>query len=167
VPEIHAIGATRALHGPVVNCERYCVTLVEGNDLRPRLHARALFREDEFAASEIALWFGEQNRHLNGKHMFTVQILMEAVVVAGAVLEEQRRRSQLARSVASPQEVRVLLWVANLNPHRFVPSIRYWSKPRIQRGTKAANERRERVVEVLVFASTKTVSPHDHPAAED
>lgn len=31
---------TRALHGPVVNCERHCVTLVEGNDLRLRLHAR-------------------------------------------------------------------------------------------------------------------------------
>jgi hypothetical protein len=72
VPEIYAISATHALHGPVVNCERHCVTLVEGNDLRPRLHARALFREDEFAASEIALWFGEQNRYLNGKHMFPV-----------------------------------------------------------------------------------------------
>jgi hypothetical protein len=48
---------TRALHGPVVNCERHCVTLVEGNDLRPRLHARALFRKDEFAAGEIALRF--------------------------------------------------------------------------------------------------------------
>jgi hypothetical protein len=41
----------------VVNCERHCVTLVEGNDLRPRLHARALFRKDELAAGEIALRF--------------------------------------------------------------------------------------------------------------
>ena len=72
MPEIYAISATYALHGPVVNCERHCVALAEGNDLRPRLHPRALFREDEFAASEIALWFGEQNRYLNGKHMFPV-----------------------------------------------------------------------------------------------
>lgn len=53
----------------MVNCERHCVAWVEGNELRPRLHARALFREDEFTASEIALWFGEQNRYLNGKHI--------------------------------------------------------------------------------------------------
>jgi len=127
VPEIYAIGAARALYGPVMNCEGYCITLAEGNDLRPRLHARALFREYEFTADEIALRLGEQNRYLNGKHMLPIEVLMEAVVVAGAILEEQRSWPQLARIVASLQEVHVLLWIADLNPHRFIPSVRYWS----------------------------------------
>ena len=121
--QIDAIGATRALHGPLVNCEGHCIALAEWNDLRSRLHARALLREYEFAASKVPLRLGEEDRHLNGKNMLPVEILMEAVVVTGAVLEEQRSRPQLARIVTSPHEVRMLLWIADLNPHCFIPSV--------------------------------------------
>jgi hypothetical protein len=49
VPEVDAVGASRALYGPVVNREGHGVTLAELNDLRSRLHTGTLLREHEFA----------------------------------------------------------------------------------------------------------------------
>ena len=39
----------------------------------------------------------QQHDQLNGKGLFAIKILMQAVVVAGAVFQEQRRRARLAR----------------------------------------------------------------------
>jgi hypothetical protein len=73
----------------MIHRERHRVTLAKRNHLWPRLHARPLFGEHEFAPCEISLWFREQDRYLYWKDVLSVEILMQAIVVAFGVLEEQ------------------------------------------------------------------------------
>jgi hypothetical protein len=57
VPEIDAVHAARALHWAVMDGENNRVTLPKWYDFWPRLHARALFCQHEFAASKITFRF--------------------------------------------------------------------------------------------------------------
>src|SRR5260221_14184264 len=95
VLHLDAIAAARSLHRPVVQGEDHATTLLQWNDARSGLHARPLFGEHEFAACKIPLRFREQERRLQRKHVLSVKILMQAVVVAFAILQEQRRRPDL------------------------------------------------------------------------
>ena len=61
------------------------LTLVERGHLGPRLHARPLFGEDEFAPREIDAGLCEQERDLEREDVFAVEVLMQAVVIVGAV----------------------------------------------------------------------------------
>src|SRR5438876_10623301 len=96
--------------------EHHRIALAELHDLGARLHARALLAQHEFAAGEIAPGLREQDRQLQWKHMLAVEILMQAVIVTGAVLQQKRRRLALACGVATLDERRVLLRKAR--PHR-------------------------------------------------
>ena len=80
------------------------LALPQRHDLGARLHARALLGQHELAAREIALRLGQQERDLQRKHMLAVEILMQAVVVALAVLQQQRRRPGLAGAMAALEE---------------------------------------------------------------
>jgi Arc/MetJ family transcription regulator len=51
---IDAIAAARALHRAMMHRENDAIAAAERHDLGARLHAWALLREQEFAASEIA-----------------------------------------------------------------------------------------------------------------
>jgi hypothetical protein len=86
VTKVDTIGSPRALYGPVVNREGHGVTLVKRNDLRSRLHTGPLLREHEFSSGEISLRLGKQDRYLNRKDMLSIEVLVEAVVVAGTLL---------------------------------------------------------------------------------
>ncbi len=59
------------------------------------MHSRPLLRHREFAAFKIAARLRKQYRHLQRKYLFSVQILMQAVVVAASILEQQRGRLRL------------------------------------------------------------------------
>ena len=71
-----------------MNGEGDAIALSQGDNLRPRLHAWALLGQHEIAACEILLRLREQNCHLNGEHMLSVEILMQAVVVPFFILQE-------------------------------------------------------------------------------
>ena len=86
VPEVHTIGTASSLHRPMMHGEGHSIALLEGNDFGPRLHAWTLFGEDELASRKVLLRLGEQDRDLNWKHMLTVKILMETVIVPSTIL---------------------------------------------------------------------------------
>ena len=88
------------------------VTALERHHLGAALHARALLGEHEFAAGEILARFGQQDRHLQRKGERAVEVLMQAVEVARAVLQEKRCRPRLALVVAALQESGVLSRIA-------------------------------------------------------
>ena len=165
--KVDAVGSSRALYGPVVNREGHGIALVKRNDLGSRLHTRPLLREHEFAPGEISLWLGKQDGDLNRKDVLSVEVLVEAVVVAGAVLQEQRGGSQLPCVVAPLDEIGVPLWISHLDSHCLVPAIRDWSELRIERRAETMNDRQERIAEVFVFAPSEAVPSHDNAAAED
>src|SRR5439155_22135186 len=79
---IDPIGAARALHWTGVNRESHSITLLERHDFRARLHSRALLGERKFAALEVLTRGGEQNGHLNWENMLSIEILLQAVVIA-------------------------------------------------------------------------------------
>ena len=79
MPEIDAIDAPRSLNRTMMDCEGHRVALTKRNHLGARLHTRPLLGEHEFAPGKISLRLREQDRHLYGKDVFTVEILMQAV----------------------------------------------------------------------------------------
>ena len=124
VAQVDAIDASGSLHRPAVYREDHRVALCQRHHFRTRLHAWTLFRQHEFPTSEIAARRRQQDRDLQRKHVLAVQILMETVVVVGAVLQDQRRRSRLSRRVAAIEECRMVFGITNVDPERLVPAIR-------------------------------------------
>ena len=104
VAQVDAIKSAGALHRPVMHRKHHRVALTQRHHLGTRLHARPLLGQHELAAGEIAARLRQQDRDLQRKHMLAVEVLMQAVVVAGAVLQQQRRRPGLAGGVAALQE---------------------------------------------------------------
>ena len=72
----------------------------ERHDLALRLRARPLLDEQELAAGEVFARRAQQHRQLQREDQLAVEVLVQAVVVAGLVFEEQRRRPLLAGRVA-------------------------------------------------------------------
>jgi hypothetical protein len=67
--------------------EQYSIAPCQRHDFYLRLHSRTLLGEHEFASGEILPRIREEDSRLYRKYEFTIEILVQAVVVAGAVLE--------------------------------------------------------------------------------
>src|SRR3954451_15067481 len=122
MPEIDAIDSARALNRPDMHRKHHSIALAKRHYFGPRLHAWALLGQDEFTTREVAAGFGQQNRDLQGKNVLAVEILMQAVVVARLVLQQQRRRPGLPCGMAAFEERIMGLGIADADPHRFVPA---------------------------------------------
>jgi len=61
------------------------------------LHAWPLLGQHEFTAGEIPFRLRQQNRQLQRKDMLAVEVLVESVVVARGVLQQERRWPRLPR----------------------------------------------------------------------
>ena len=123
MPQVDAIRPARALHRAMMHREGYSVTLAKRNHLRSRLHTRTLFGQYKFPTAKILPRFGQQDGHLYREDVLAVKILMQAIVVALPVLEQQWRWLHLPGIVTSPNEVRVRLRIADLDAHRGVPTM--------------------------------------------
>ena len=67
---------------------------------------------------------GEQDRHLQREKMLAVHVLVQAIVVARAIAQEERRRSLLTRLMTARQKRFVFRGIADGDAHRLVPPIR-------------------------------------------
>src|SRR5437667_3255368 len=108
VPEVDAVGAPRPLDRAVADREDHAVAPPQRYDFRPRLHARPLLGENEFAAAEVDAGLLQQNRHLEREDVFAVHVLVQAVEIAGNILEQEGSRPDLAGRVAPLEESGVL-----------------------------------------------------------
>jgi len=68
--------------------EDHRIALPERYDFRARLHPRPLLGDDELAPFEVSRRPRQQDRQLQREDMLTVQVLMQAVVVVGAVAKQ-------------------------------------------------------------------------------
>src|SRR5665213_1068291 len=164
--EINAIVSARPRDRPVMHSKSHRIALRQRHHFRPRLHARPLLRQHEFAAGEISSRFRQQDRDLQREYVFTVEILMQAIVVAFAILQQQRRRPLLAGGMATPEEGIVTLGIADIDAHRLVPAIGDLAQPPIQRRPQFRDQGRQRIGKILVLAAPETVSSHHDPAAK-
>jgi hypothetical protein len=112
----------RAAHR-VMHRKDHRLALGQRNDLGARLHARALLGEHELAAGKVGAGPRQQQRDLQRKDVLAVEILVQAVVVAFAVLQQERRRPRLPGLVAAREEGRVLFRIAHGDAHRLVPAV--------------------------------------------
>src|SRR6476659_2022982 len=95
--QVHSIHASHTTNGSVTGRNHGGISLAQRQHERSRLHARALLGHHELAAFEVAARLREQQHKLKRKGVLPVNILMQAVVVAGAVLQQKRRWLQLSR----------------------------------------------------------------------
>src|SRR5690606_18356627 len=93
VAEFHPIVTARAAHRALVDGEDHGVASAERDDFDTGLHARALLSQDEFAAVEIDTRRRQKHRNLQWKHFIAVEILVQTIVIAGLVTQQQRRRA--------------------------------------------------------------------------
>ncbi len=150
----------------MVHCKCYRITLPERNDLWTGLHARPLLCEHEFATGEVSSGLGKKKRDLDREYVLAIEVLMEAVIVAGLVLEKQRRGTLLAGLMAPSDEGIVSIGIAGLNSHRLVPVVRQRVELRIQFGSQLLDQAGQGIREVFVFAAAEPVPAHDDSAAE-
>ena len=91
VTHINAIEAARPLHRPDMHGKGHGIALAKRRHFSPRLHARSLFGQHEFATGEIFVRLRQQDHHLQREDVLTVQILVQAIVIALGVAKQQRR----------------------------------------------------------------------------
>ena len=104
VPHIHAVVTTCASHRAVPRRKNNRLALIGpyylGFGLRPRL----LLDQQELPAFPVAPLLPQQEYHLQGKADVAVDVLVQAVVSARVVVEQQRRRLGLSGLVANFQK---------------------------------------------------------------
>jgi hypothetical protein len=148
----------------MVHSKRDGISLPERYDLRARLHARALFGKYKFAAREVFPGFREQDGNLDWKDMFAVQVLVQAVIVAFLILEQERRRFELAGMVATLKKRSMLLGVMDIDAHCIVPSVGRLSESRVECHSKLGNNPGQGIAEIFVFAPPEAMTRHYNTA---
>ena len=108
--------------------------------------------------SRIATW--------SGKTMLAVHVLMQAIVVAGAIAQQERRRPRLTRRMAAGAERLVLGGVADVDAHRRVPAVGERREPPIEAATERDDQVRQRIGEIFVLAPAEAVARHHDARAE-
>src|SRR3954471_5381151 len=104
MPQGRAVVALAALRRAVAGGEEQQLALVERDHVRARLLARALLDQNRLAAVEVLALAGEHGQRLERERDVAVEVLVQRVVAALAVAEDQRRGTRLAGGVAGVEE---------------------------------------------------------------
>src|SRR5262250_414053 len=91
-----AIPSFRTWHWPMMDREDDAVPLPERHHFNARLLARSLLREHEFTAREVVSWHRQEEGDLQREDMLAIEILMQTVVIALVIVQEERRWPGLA-----------------------------------------------------------------------
>src|SRR5260221_8540578 len=92
---------------------------------------------------------------------------MEAVVIAFAVVEQQRCWFHLPGVVAAFKEIAVASRISHVDLHLGVPAVGDGYQLRVEIFPELLNDARKGIVEVLVFTLSEAVPAHDDAAAEN
>ena len=100
VAKVDAIVAPAALHRTIVDGKSDRIALAQWHDLGPALHSRSLFCQHKLATRKILSGFGEEDCHLKREREVAVKILVQAIEIAGYILQQEGCRPRLALLVA-------------------------------------------------------------------
>ena len=166
VSKVHAVDTPGSLDGTVANGEHHTVTTTKRHDLGSGLHPWPLLGQHKLTAGEVCVWFREKNRHLQRKHMLAVDVLMQRVEVALAILQQKRGRPRLPRLVAPGDEVCVRVGVAFMESQRYAPPVGDRRQVRVERRAEGSDLIGQRIREVFVFTASEAMPCHDDVAAK-
>jgi hypothetical protein len=123
VPAAHkADTAALARNRTLVYGEGHGIALMQRHYIGALIAGTAL-GHDELAPREILAGLRQQDGNLHWKHMFAIQILMQAIVIALAILKHQRCRPCLACPMAPFQKYLKGIGVADINAKLLIPPI--------------------------------------------
>src|SRR2546425_12518141 len=97
VPRVPATGRSRV-------AKMTAAPLLHRDRVAARLRARSLLDEQKLAAGVVDAVAAENKDHLQRKREVAVDILMQAVIAAGDVRQQERRRPRLPRRMTFAQE---------------------------------------------------------------
>ncbi len=160
------VHAARALRRALRHGEDHHVAARQRHHLHPRLLARTLLRQHEFPPVEIRPRLRQQHGRLQREHVLAVQVLVQAVVVAGTVLQQQRRGPLLAGRMAAGQEFRMVGREARIDLQQVVPAVGDGGQRPVQGLAQRRHRGRQRITEILVLAAAKAMLRHHDTAAE-
>ena len=98
--------------------------------------------------------------------MCAVEVLMQAVVIAGSILEHQRCWLVLAGMMTPVKELHMRRWIAHFNAHGRIPTVGNRDQMRVHSIPELSDEIRKRIPEVLIFSTAKAMAAHHDAAAE-
>src|SRR5438034_3752855 len=142
-----AVGATGRT---VARGEDHDLSLLGRQHVGPRLRARPLLEEEEFAALVIGAAAGEKHRELQRERDLAVQVLVQAVVSADLVVQQERRRFRLTMPGAYGPERSERRWKTNRRAEGLRPAVGDRRQPLVRLSAKRGDDRRQGVREVLV-----------------
>jgi hypothetical protein len=125
-----------------------------------------LLQQQELAALEIAAGLRELDRDLQRERQRSIQILVQAVEVARAVAEQERRGTRLTRGVATAQEARERSLEARARAEPALPCVRDARERRVERRAQVFYRGGERAREIAVLAAPEAEALHRDGAAE-
>src|SRR3954471_9595966 len=166
MPQRGAVVALAALGGAVAGGEEEQLALVERDHVGARLLARALLDQHRLAAVEVLALAGEHGQRLERERDVAVEILVERVVAALVVAEDQRRGPELPCGMAGVEERAESLRETLVVPEVTGPPVRRFGQVRVEPLPKRCDGVGQRVVEVLVLALAEAVAGHVDGAAE-
>src|SRR5258706_11548839 len=91
---------------------------------------------------------------------------MQAVVVSRFVLQEERRRPGLPGAMAATEKSRMIVRIADLDPHDLIPAVRDERKLRVEHGAQPRDDLGKGIGKILVLAAAEAVARHHDPAAK-
>src|SRR5262250_315639 len=98
--------------------------------------------------------------------MLTVEILVQAIEIAGSVLQKQRRWLALSGYVAAGNEFSLILGISHIDAHEFVPAVRDRFEMWVQCFPQLRHKIGQWIFEVFIFTATKVKALHYDPAAK-
>src|SRR5439155_22301851 len=115
--------------------------------------------QQELATLVVFPDLAQEAGHLEREGELTVHVLVEAVVAAGRVAQEERRWPALTLGSAAHEIIseRRRIW---LGPERDRPAIRDRGQASIHLRPERGHERRERCGEVVVLVLTEAMAGH-------
>ncbi len=122
MPHSDTIHPARATGRTVVHGKNDGIALAERHHLGARLHARALLSEDKFSSREGSRR-REQDGHLKRKDKIAINVLVETVIIAGAIGQQQGRGLGLSGIVAALQIGSMGDWIADIGAEGFIPAV--------------------------------------------
>src|SRR5207249_5504241 len=134
--------------------------------LGARLLAWPLLGQHELTAREVSSRRREQHGDLQREDVLSVEVLMQAIVVALVVSKKQRRRPGLTGSMATLEEGDMITRITDGSVQGLAPAVRDAGKRRIERGPKLRDDVGQWIGEVLVFAPPEPMLRHHDPAPE-
>jgi hypothetical protein len=85
MPEVHAIGSSRAGDGAIGDRKRNRVAFIERDHFRTRLHTRTLLGDHEFTACEIFIGLRQENGDLKREDHVSINVLVKVAEFGGGV----------------------------------------------------------------------------------